>query len=112
MDVTTSDGSFRVMNLHQDQVETLPQGAEVLGWNEHCPVSVMGVGNRMIGIQGHPEMPGEYTRRLLEERRGELIPEDTAAHGLESLSDGPDTDTLADWIVGFLKHSEPRNVHI
>ena len=112
MDVVTPEGSFRVMNLHQDQVEALPEGAEVLGWNEHCPVSVMGVGSKMIGIQGHPEMPGEYTERILQERRGDLIPEETAAAGLSSLADGPDTERLADWIVDFLEHSEPRNVHI
>jgi hypothetical protein len=112
MDVATAEGSFRVMNLHQDQIETLPEGAEILGWNEHCPVSVMGVGANMIGIQGHPEMPGEYTERILHERRGDLIPEETADAGLKTLDDEPDTERLADWIVGFLEHSDPRIVQI
>lgn len=106
--VEMAEGSFDVMNMHQDQVDQLPTGAEVLGWNQHCPVSVMSVGSTMLGIQGHPEMPKGYIRTLLEERRGELIPEETADLGLESLGREADSVLLADWIVDFASHPDGR----
>ena len=108
-DVATPDGEFRVMNMHQDQVDSLPAGAEIIGWNEHCPVSAMAIGDSMLGIQGHPEMPTEYTRVLLEERRGGLIPEEIAVEGLSSLEVEPDTTRLADWLVEFFADSD-RNL--
>ncbi|MDH4119756.1 MAG: gamma-glutamyl-gamma-aminobutyrate hydrolase family protein [Acidimicrobiia bacterium] len=95
-------GSFRVLNSHADQVDKLPRGAEVLGSNEHCPVSVMRLGPRMLGIQGHPEFVPEYSRRLMEVRRGRLIPETVVDAGLASLDDPPDQALLARWIVGFV----------
>ena len=67
--------SYRVLTSHEDQVEALPPGAEILGWNEHCPVSVMGVGSTMLGIQGHPEFESAYSAALMESRRGTIIPE-------------------------------------
>lgn len=102
--------SFRVTNCHQDQVETLPRGAKVLGWNDHCPVSVMSVGNTMLGIQGHPEMTPEYARALIELRIGGAISDEVARAGLESLSSEPDMAMLADWIVAFIKSASPANV--
>ena len=66
--------SYRVLTSHEDQVEALPPGAEILGWNEHCPVSVMGVGSTLLGIQGHPEFESAYSVALMESRRGTIIP--------------------------------------
>jgi GMP synthase-like glutamine amidotransferase len=99
--------SYRVLNSHQDQIATLPPGAEVLGWSEHCPVAMLGVGDNMIGIQGHPEFETEYSRALMESRRGHLIPEETVDAGLASLDSAPDSGRLAQWIVGFV--SKPRS---
>ena len=95
--------SYRVLTSYQDQVATLPPGGEILGWNEHCPVSVMGVGSTILGIQGHPEFEPAYSAALMESRRGNLIPEETVDAGLASLSDEPDGDRLAAWILEFIE---------
>lgn len=95
-------GKARILNSHQDQVAVLPPGAEVLGWADHCPISLMSVGARMLGIQGHPEFQREYVETVLESRRGNVIPDEVAAAGLASLTVLPDTAMLADWIVGFV----------
>jgi len=95
--------SYRVLTSYQDQVATLPPGGEILGWNDHCPVSVMGVGSTILGIQGHPEFELSYSEALMESRRGNLIPEDTVEAGLASLDDKPDRDRLADWILEFIE---------
>ena len=95
--------SYRVLTSHEDQVEALPPGAEVLGWNEHCPVSVMGVGSTMLGIQGHPEFESAYSAALMESRRGTVIPEQTVDAGMTSLDEGSDGDRLAGWILEFIR---------
>jgi GMP synthase-like glutamine amidotransferase len=94
--------TYAVLNSHADQVVEPPPGAEVLGGNDHCPVSIMQVGRRMLGIQGHPEFVPAYSRALMEARRGVLIPDDVVEDGLRSLEAPLDTARLADWIVGFL----------
>jgi GMP synthase (glutamine-hydrolysing) len=101
--------SYRVLNSHQDQVASLPPGAEVLGWSEHCPVSMLGVGETMIGIQGHPEFDTDYSRALMEARRGQTIPEATVDAGLATLHDPSDSARLADWILDFVRRPRVRN---
>jgi len=97
--------SYRVLTSYQDQVSTLPPGGEVLGWNEHCPVSVMGVGATILGIQGHPEFEASYSAALMESRRGNVIPEETVDAGLASLQDEPDGDRLGTWILEFIERA-------
>jgi GMP synthase-like glutamine amidotransferase len=91
--------SYTVLTSYQDQIEDLPPGAEILGWNEHCPVSMIGVGENMIGIQGHPEFEPAYSKALMESRRGSLIPEAIVDDGLASLDGSTDGDLLVDWIL-------------
>ena len=95
--------SYRVLTSYEDQVATLPPGGEILGWNEHCPVSMLGVGSTILGIQGHPEFEPAYSEALMESRRGTLIPEGTVEAGLASLDDKPDRDRLADWLIEFIE---------
>jgi len=91
--------SYTVITSHQDQIDSLPPGAEVLGWNEHCPISMVGVGENMIGIQGHPEFDPAYSEALMESRRGTLIPEPTVDEGLASLDSNIEAGHLVDWIL-------------
>jgi GMP synthase (glutamine-hydrolysing) len=102
--------SYRVLTSHQDQVETIPPGGEILGWNEHCPVSMLRVGSKMLGIQGHPEFDPAYSRALMELRRGRAISELLVEEGLASLDQAPDSGRLADWIIGVIKSDAGRSV--
>ena len=97
--------SYRVLTSYQDQVATLPPGGEILGWNDHCPVSVMSVGSTILGIQGHPEFEAAYSAALMESRRGNLIPEETVDAGLASLGDEPDGERLAAWILDYIERA-------
>jgi len=102
--------SFRVLTSHQDQVESLPLEAEILGWNEHCQVSMLRVGGNLIGIQGHPEFDPAYSRALMELRRGTVIPETIVEEGLASLDRAPDSGRLAEWIIGVINSDTGRSV--
>lgn len=94
---------YRVISSHQDQIVTPPPGAEILGWSEHCPVSMLAVGDRIVGIQGHPEFVPDYSEALMHHRRGTVIPEETVDAGLASLVDEPDGERLRAWILDFLR---------
>ena len=95
----------RVIHSHQDQVVEPPPGAEILGWSEHCPVSMFVVDDTMVGIQGHPEFVPDYSEALMRERRGGIIPEETVDAGLASLENDPDNERLAAWILGFIERA-------
>lgn len=95
--------TYRILNSHQDQVVELPPGGTVIATNDHCPVSALAVGGRIIGFQGHPEFTPEYSAALMQARRGGLIPEEVVDEGLASLAIGPDRDVLVDWIVNFFE---------
>lgn len=58
----------RVWMSHGDSVLTLPDGFDVLGVTEECPVAAMGNAERnMFGVQFHPEVTHtEFGQRLLE----------------------------------------------
>jgi GMP synthase (glutamine-hydrolysing) len=103
VDSAIEGSTVALLNSHQDQVERLPEGATVLGWNEHCPVSVMGVGPSVLGIQGHPEMEPALVEALLLSRRGGLVPEEVADEGLASLAVEPGSGKVAAWIVDFMR---------
>lgn len=95
--------SYRILNSHADQVTALPEGAVVLGGNRHCPVSLMQLGEAMIGLQGHPEFVPAYVEALARRRRGKIIPSAVADAALDSLIQPPDTELLAGAIVAFLR---------
>lgn len=94
--------SFRILNSHRDQVVELPPGATVIGTNGHCPVSALSLGDRILGLQGHPEFVPEYSAALMEARRGTLIPGPVVDAGIASLSMAADRSILSDWITQFL----------
>jgi len=102
--------SYRVLTSHQDQVETIPTGGEILGWNQHCPVSMLRVGSKIIGIQGHPEFHPSYSRALMELRRGTVIPEAIVDAGLATLGQPFDSARLAEWIMGVIRSDTGRSV--
>ncbi len=50
-------GSEQVWMSHRDQVEGLPEGFEIFGSTDTCPVAAIGnAGSRRYGVQFHPEV--------------------------------------------------------
>ncbi len=94
--------SFQVVVSYQDQITKLPPDSRVLASTDHCPISMFTMGDHFLGIGGHPEIPIPYIRALIQSRRGDRIPEQTADSGLASLEHSPDAVLLRDWITRFL----------
>ena len=86
---------------HQDQVVELPPGAENLGNNSHCENALIGVGNHMLGIQGHPEFCAAYVKAIMDVRV-DLIGRERYDGAVASLEGSADSETLGRWMVNFL----------
>ena len=87
---------------HQDQVVQLPENAEVLAGNMHCPVSMFVVGDHTLGIQAHPEFSREYSRASIERRRN-IVEAQIITEALDSLSLETDENLVIHWIENFFK---------
>ena len=90
---------------HQDHVHQLPPGAVRLAGNGFCPNFMFQAGSCFLGIQGHPEFPADYAAGLMQARRG-IIPDDRIEAGLASLQGPIHGDTVAQWIVQFLRQAQ------
>jgi GMP synthase-like glutamine amidotransferase len=87
--------------MHRDQVTVLPPGGEALGRTEHCPVGLLQVGERMVGIQAHPEFTAAYMDALLADRVP-LIGEDEVAAARAGLARPTDGARVARWMARVL----------
>lgn len=94
--------SYRLLLSHQDQVLALPDDAEILGGNEHCPISMLAMGNHMLGIQAHPEFTAPYAEALMDSRL-ERIGRDPIRAAKETLDEATDEVTIARWIEAFFR---------
>jgi GMP synthase-like glutamine amidotransferase len=91
----------RLLFMHQDQVVELPDGMEVVGVADHCPVAALS-GGSMLGVQGHPEFTTEYERALLD-ARVDRIGADQTATARRTLDHATDEAAFARWILDFLE---------
>ncbi len=90
--------------MHQDQVVRLPESGVALSSSDHCPVAMFRVGERMLGIQPHPEFTLAYSEALIL-NRVERIGEAQAQAALSSLSQATDEAVVVKWIAEFLARS-------
>ncbi len=88
---------------HQEQVQDLPEGAEILGGDEFCPVGAYRIGDHVFATEYHPEMTHGFVAELLDELEGKLDPE-TLAKARASLDRPTEGPFFAQWIVNFLEY--------
>lgn len=95
---------------HQDQVTEPPPGAEVIAGSAFCPNAMITVGETILTLQSHPEMPSAYVRDLYELRRERIGAEriDAAMETIVEPPRAPDADRVAAWIGAFLTKALQR----
>ena len=91
----------RLQYMHQDQVVRLPDGGQVIGSSDHCPVAMLQVGDRLLGIQAHPEVPAAYVGALMD-ARVERIGVDRVEAARRQLATPTDHDAVGAWMAAFL----------
>lgn len=92
----------RLIHSHKDQVTELPDGAELVGGNDACPIGLYRIGDHVMSVQAHPEFSPEYARALYETRR-QTFGEELYTRAVRSLDDGTDRIEFAAWISSFYR---------
>ena len=94
----------RLQYMHQDQVVRLPEGGQVIGASDHCPVAMLRVGDRLLGMQAHPEFSTAFVEALLD-ARVDRIEADRVAAARRDLGTPTDADALAvaSWMAAWLR---------
>lgn len=93
---------INLLMMCQDQVHQLPPDSTVLASANDCPVAMFRVGQRMLGVQAHPEFPLPYEEALMRSRV-ERIGAEKTAKGLESLTLPLHSTLMAQWMAAFVK---------
>lgn len=99
---------LRLVMSHQDEVVALPPNATVLAEAECCGISMFEIGDRLLGIQGHPEYTTAYAAALLETRL-DRIPPDLATAARATFSGDPDAAVASEWIARYLGQAAARS---
>lgn len=86
----------------QDQVVQAPPGATILAQAPDCAVGMFRIGDRLLGMQAHPEFSPAYARALIERRR-ERIGAEKTDRGLDSLHMTLQTQVVREWVLRFLE---------
>ena len=102
---------IKLIHIHQDQVETLPTGATLIGENDFCPNAMYHIGDNVLCVQGHPEFTIDYITALMTVRF-DMLGEDLVADALTTLNQGHDGALYASWILSFLEHHQNRTVAV
>ena len=100
--MVTEDDTVSCIVSHQDQVVDLPQGAKVYGGSDFCEAGIMTIGDNVMTMQCHPEMSKDFSSDLIDIRWERMGPP-TSQAAKDSLSKDLSRETLAKWIVAFLK---------
>ena len=92
---------FNLLMMCQDQVLQLPPDSTLLAQTSDCPNAMFRVGNKMFGIQAHPEFPKDYDKALME-LRIERIGAAKVEFGIASLELPTQELVIAEWIRKFV----------
>lgn len=103
------DGQPVTLNAwHQDQVATLPEGAEVVARNDFCENAALIYGDRAFSVQPHPEFDDAFVQGLMDTRAKGIVPQDLLDRAASRMGEARDSELLADRIEAFFKQSRAR----
>jgi GMP synthase (glutamine-hydrolysing) len=88
---------------HQDQVITVPEGAEVIGSSDFCKAAALVYGDRIWTIQPHPEYGADVIEALVAYRGPGVVPGPLLARVTETLNVPTDRADIAADMAAFLK---------
>ena len=100
---------LNLLMMCQDQVLQLPPAATILAHTECCPIGIFRVGEKLLGIQGHPEYTKAYDQVLLQ-MRADRIGEETVQAGLESFQLEVHQSVIRQWILRFIGYKDENAI--
>lgn len=100
--ITAPPGTYQLYFAHQDQVQRLPAGAELLGGNDFCPHAMFVIGDQILGVQGHPEFTTSLMESLVDHAAQRMDPAFIADVRASLATGRPDNYLFAQWLTNFL----------
>ncbi|MEM1087809.1 MAG: type 1 glutamine amidotransferase [Pseudomonadota bacterium] len=98
--------TFSLGVSHQDQVQFLAPGAELVARSYFCEFAALAYPTaKAISFQGHPEFSPEFNCALYGVRKGGALPTDFVDAAEKSLETPVDNDLVGRWMARFLKQS-------
>lgn len=94
--------SLNIIVSHRDQVVSIPPEATLIAESDFCPFFIVQWNDHFLSIQGHPEWNSDYSRALMNARRG-IIPAERIEEGLSTLTRTTDNDLFIRWVIDFVK---------
>ena len=95
--------TFSLGVSHQDQVQSLPEGARIVAASDFTPYAALDYGDvPAISFQGHPEFSAGFCCALYNVRRGTALAEDHVDHACASLDTPVDNALVGRWMANFL----------
>jgi GMP synthase-like glutamine amidotransferase len=100
----TPPETFSLGVSHQDQVQSLPPGATLVGQSDFCEYAALAYpAIKAISFQGHPEFSPAFNCALYSIRKGTALPIDMVDAAEESLKTPVDNDLVGQWMATFLQ---------
>ncbi|MDC1321819.1 amidotransferase [Pseudomonadales bacterium] len=93
-----------LLSSHKDQVQQLPQYAQLFASNDFCPMAGFTLHNQVITIQGHPEFNKDYARALMTHRE-DILGERVYSQGIDSLAKETHSETFVRWALSFARQN-------
>ncbi|MCF6329591.1 MAG: glutamine amidotransferase, partial [Henriciella sp.] len=97
--------SFALGVSHQDQVQSLVPGAQVVAGTDFCPYAAIDYpAATAISFQGHPEYSPEFACALYGIRKGTILADDKVDAACDSLRQPLDNNLVGAWIARFFSN--------
>ena len=87
---------------HQDQVNVIPHGAQLLATDDFCPHQMMQIGQHILTMQGHPAFSVKFAKDLFVSFK-DMIDTETFESAMQSYEQQNDYKIMSDWIRQFAK---------
>ena len=88
--------------FHQDEVTCLPEGAELLGGSNKCPIASFAIGNHIFTTQAHPEFSDAFIKAVIGFTQKYFTADEHAAI-LASLDQEQMGPVFAQWAANFFQ---------
>lgn len=93
---------MRLYAIHNEQVVVPPNGADVLGQTDTCPIASFRIDNHIFTTQHHPEMTAEFMEGVVDHME-RYMDKEIILKVKDSLKFGADNIHFAEWIASFLE---------
>jgi GMP synthase-like glutamine amidotransferase len=94
--------SLKLHAAHKEQVVKVPEGAEVIGGNEFCPIGAYAKGKHIFATQYHPELTEEFMVDLTTEMAG-VLGESVVQKARSEFKGQTQSVEFAEWMAKFLE---------